>query len=60
MFLQSMEATRSDKPSPALQSAYQRVLAKRKVNASMLKWSMAFAEAESERRSGKGVTLYLL
>ena len=55
-----MEATRSNKPSPALQSAYQRVLAKRKVNASMLKWSMAFAEAESERRTGKGVTLYLL
>jgi hypothetical protein len=57
-----MEATRPTQPTVhALQTAYQQVLAKRKVNASMLKWSLAFAEAEKERRtSGRGVTLYLL
>jgi hypothetical protein len=56
-----MEGQRSNPPSTTLKTAYQRVLATRKVNASMLKWSLAFAEAEKERRtSGQGVTLYLL
>ena len=57
-----MEATRPTQPTVhALQMAYQQVLAKRKVNASMLKWSLAFAKADKERRtSGMGVTLYLL
>jgi hypothetical protein len=57
-----MEATPTKQPSVlALQTAYQQVLAKRKVNASMLKWSLAYAEAEKARQTaGKGVTLYLL
>jgi hypothetical protein len=57
-----MEATPKKQPSVlALQTAYQHVLARRKVNASMLKWSLAYAEAEKEQRTaGKGVTLYLL
>ena len=45
----------------ALQNAYSRVLAHRKANASMLRWSLQFAAAEKERRTaGRGVTLYLL
>ena len=44
----------------ALQSAYLRVILQRKANASMLKWSLAYAAAEKERSAGKGVTLYLL
>jgi hypothetical protein len=56
-----MEGRRSNPPSTTLKTAYQQVLANRKVNASMLKWSLAFAEAEKERRTaGRGVTLYLL
>lgn len=44
----------------ALQSAYLRVVNQRKANASMLRWSLEFAAAEKERKTGKGVTLYLL
>ncbi|GIR76590.1 MAG: hypothetical protein CM15mP78_12890 [Candidatus Poseidoniales archaeon] len=44
----------------ALQSAYLRVVSQRKANASMLRWSLEFAAAEKERKTGKGVTLYLL
>jgi len=44
----------------ALQSAYLRVISQRKANACMLRWSLDFAAAEKERRSGTGVTLYLL
>ena len=44
----------------ALQSASLRVILQRKANASMLKWSLAYAAAEKERSAGKGVTLYLL
>jgi hypothetical protein len=56
-----MEGQRSNPPSSTLKTAYQQVLATQKVNASMLKWSLAFAEAEKARRtSGQGVTLYLL
>ena len=44
----------------ALQNAYLRVIQQRHANASMLRWSLDFAQAEKERQSGTGVTLYLL
>lgn len=46
--------------SRALKTAYQQVMARRNINASMLKWSLAFAADDKERRAGTGVTLYLL
>jgi len=60
-FCPFMEASPTKQPSAtALNNAYQRVLATRKANASMLKWSLQFAAEEKERRTGTGVTLYLL
>ena len=54
----------NQQPNPssidALQSAYLRVVSQRKANASMLRWSLEFAAAEKERKTGNGVTLYLL
>ena len=61
MFLSFMEGNGPVPTSNRLSTAYFAVLNNRKVNASMLKWSLAYAQAEKERRtSGKGVTLYLL
>ena len=54
------KATPSHSSVHALQNAYLRVVAQRKANASMLRWSLAYADAEKQRRSGEGVTLYLL
>ncbi len=44
----------------ALQAAYLHVVSQRAANASMLRWSLDFAEAEKQGTAGKGVTLYLL
>ena len=44
----------------ALHAAYLRVVSQRAANASMLRWSLDFAEAEKQGTAGKGVTLYLL
>jgi len=56
-----MEGKGPEPTSSRLSTAYFAVLNNRKVNASMLKWSLAYAQEEKERRtSGKGVTLYLL
>jgi len=56
-----MDTKASDIATRRLTTAYVQVLNNRRVNASMLKWSLAYAQAEKERRtSGQGVTLYLL
>ena len=61
LFLPFMEGKGPDPTSSHLSTAYLQVLNNRKVSASMLKWSLAYAQEEKERRtSGKGVTLYLL
>lgn len=61
LFVRFMESNPSNPASSRLTTAYQQVLNNRNVSASMLKWSLAYAQAEKERRtSGKGVTLYLL
>ena len=57
-----MEEHQQSKPSgPTLKTAYQQVLARRHINASVLKWSLAYAKADRERRNSmEGVTLYIL